>query len=104
MLFPPAVNNGSPPIAQALGAIKSICDSRSQAQVVRSKQPAYSLALPAVCITVSRINQPLARWAVNYRGDLPNCSGTSMISFVKTGDGVPRLHPRQVLLVFLRSR
>jgi len=23
---------------------------------------------------------------------------TSMISFVKRGDGVPRLHPRQVLL------
>ena len=29
---------------------------------------------------------------------------TSMISFVKRGDGVPRSHRRRVLLVFLRSR
>ena len=38
--FPP-VNIRSPPIAHVLGAMKSSCDLRSQAQVVRSKQPAY---------------------------------------------------------------
>src|SRR5713226_3014463 len=70
--FHPAVNIGSPPIAHVLGAMKSSCDSRSQAQVVRSKQPAYSLALPAVCMIVSGVNQPLARWAVNYRGAFLN--------------------------------
>jgi hypothetical protein len=30
--------------------------------------------------------------------------GTSVISFVKRGNGVPRLHLCQVLLAFLRSR
>src|SRR5712692_6381581 len=74
--FHPAVNIGSPPIAHILGAMKSSCDPRSQAQVVRSKQPAYSLAPPAVCMTVSRINQPLARWSVNYRVAFLNRLGT----------------------------
>jgi len=41
---------GSRPIEYVLGAMKSSCDSRSRGQVVRSKQPAYSLALPAVCM------------------------------------------------------
>src|SRR6266851_1293066 len=74
--FHPAVNIGSPPIAHVLGAMKSSCDPRSQAQVVRSKQPAYSLALQAVCMTVGRINQPLARWSVNYPGAFLNRLGT----------------------------
>src|SRR6266481_4363171 len=56
--------------------MKSSCHSRSQAQVVRSKQPAYLLALPAVCMRARRINQPLSRWSVNYRGAFQNRPGT----------------------------
>ena len=74
--FHPAVNSGSPPIAHVLGAMKSSRDSRSQAQVVRSKQPAYSLALPALCMMVSGVDQPLARWAINYRGAFQKRLGT----------------------------
>ena len=77
--FHPAVNIVLHRMAHVLGAMKSSCDSRSQSQVTRSKQPAYSLALPGVCTMVSGVNQPLARWAVNYRGLFPKRSGTRRI-------------------------
>ena len=77
--FPPEVNIGSRPIEYVLGAMKSSCDSRSRGQVVRSKQPAYSLALPAVCMTIGRINQSLARWSVNYPGAFLNVRGPKEI-------------------------
>jgi hypothetical protein len=44
------------------------------------------------------------RLPVNKKSIVGPVLGTSMIGFVKRGDGVPRSHPRRVLLVFLGSR
>ena len=54
--FPPAVNSGFLRLRMFWAPRNPGCDLRLRAQGVRSQQLACSLALPAICKTVSRIN------------------------------------------------